>query len=264
MDTASLESVVDIKIGQAIDLFRISIAKQAITNVYRDKNFPFAHVDVPIDSLTQSGDLIFDIVEGPQVRIRKINFIGAHAFGQGELAKQIKSATWFPIFAPGKYDPEQVEEDMGSLRKYYSDHGFFDARIGRKLVYSPDQSELQVDFLIDEGARYVIDRVSFAGNSNLSDAQLRTNLKLQPGMFYDAETEQRDVRQIVKDYSPFGFIYAQPGGPGQSDPEYLHIVSQTVFLRQPGRIELLFNIHLKGQAVPARQNHRKGERQEPG
>ena len=242
VDTPSLESVVDLKAGQAIDPFRISIAKQAVINVYRDKNFPFAHVDVPTDPLTQSGDLIFNIVEGPQVRVRKINFIGAHAFGQGELGKQVKTSTWFPIFVPGKYDPEQVEEDMGSLRKFYSDRGFFDVRIGRKLIFSPDQTELQIDFLIDEGPRYVIDRVSFAGNSNLSDAQLRGNLKLQPGMFYDAETEQRDVHQIVKDYSPFGFIYAQPGGPGQNDADYLRINPQTVFLRQPGRIELLFNI----------------------
>jgi outer membrane protein assembly factor BamA len=42
VDTPSLEGVVDLKPGQAIDPFRISLAKQAITNVYRDKNFPFA------------------------------------------------------------------------------------------------------------------------------------------------------------------------------------------------------------------------------
>ncbi|HEY2588295.1 MAG TPA: outer membrane protein assembly factor BamA [Tepidisphaeraceae bacterium] len=242
VDTPSLQGVVDLKPGQAIDLFRVSLAKQAITNVYRDKNFPFAHVDVPIDPLTQKGELIFQIVEGPQVRVRKINFVGAHAFSQGRLMDQIKTRTWFPIFNAGKYDEEQVEEDMGAIRRFYSDHGFFDVRVGRKLIFSPDQSELQIDFLIDEGARYVIDRVSFAGNSNLSDAQLRPLLKLQPGMYYDAETEQRDVNQVVKAYSPFGFIYAQPGSPGQGDPDYLHILPQQVFLKEPGRLELLFNI----------------------
>jgi outer membrane protein insertion porin family len=242
VDTPSLEAVVDLKPGQAIDLFRVSLARQAITNVYREKNFPFAHVDVPMDSLTQKGELIFQVVEGPQVRVRKINFVGAHAFSQGRLQDQIKSKTWFPIFNAGKYDEEQVEEDMGAIRRFYSDHGFFDVRVGRKLIFSPDQSELQIDFLVDEGVRYVIDRVTFAGNSNLSDAQLRPLMKLQPGMFYDAETEQRDVNQIVKSYSPFGFIYAQPGSPGQADPDYLRIQPQQVFLKEPGRIELLFNV----------------------
>ena len=79
VDTKALEDVIDLKVGQAIDAFRISLAKQAITNVYRDKNFPFAHVDVPEDPLTRSGELTFQIVEGPQVRIRSINFVGAHS-----------------------------------------------------------------------------------------------------------------------------------------------------------------------------------------
>jgi outer membrane protein insertion porin family len=242
VDTASLESVTDLKAGQAIDPFRISLAKQAIANVYRDKNFPFAHVDVPNDPLTQRGELIFNIVEGPQVRIRNINFVGAHFFSQGKLADQIKTSTYILIFRPGKYDAEQVEEDMGAIRKYYTDHGFFDVRVGRKLIFSPDQSELQIDFVIDEGQRYVVDRVTFSGNSSLSDAQLRPEIKLAPGMFFDDETQQRDVKELVKAYSPFGFIYAQPGQPGQGDPDYLHISPQTVFLPQPGRVELLYNI----------------------
>ena len=242
VDTPALEAVADVKVGQAIDAFRISLARQAITTVYRDKNFPFAHVNVPNDPLTQRGELIFEIVEGPQVRIRNITFVGAHFFTQGKLADQIKSKTWFPIFTPGKYDVEQVDEDIGALRKYYTDHGFFDVKVGRKLIYSPDQSEMQIDFLIDEGLRYVVDRVAFSGNSKLSDAQLRSGLKLQPGMFFDDETEQRDVKQIVSAYSPFGFIYAQPGQPGQGDPDFLHIAPQTVFLPQPGRVELLYNV----------------------
>jgi outer membrane protein assembly factor BamA len=242
VDTKALEDAADIKVGQAIDSFRISIAKQAIANVYHEKNFPFAHVEVPTDPLTQRGELIFNVVEGPEVRIRKINFIGAHAYSADTLKGKIKTATYFPIFGSGKYDPELVEQDMGALRKYYADRGYFDVRVGRKLVVSPDQTEVQLDFVIDEGVRYMIDRVTFAGNSKLSDAQLRPNLKLAPGRYFDQETEDRDIKQMVKDYSPFGFIYAQPGLPGQGDPDFLHISTQTVFLPEPGRIELLYNI----------------------
>lgn len=240
VDTATLQSVVDLKVGQAIDTFRIALAKQAIVNTYRDKNFPDAHVDVPHDPLTARGEVIFDIVEGPQVRIRNIRFIGAHSFSPGQLGDQIKTQTWFPIFRPGKYDPEQVEEDMGALRKYYQDHGFFDVRVGRKLIYSPDNTELQIDFVIDEGPRYVVQRVTFEGNQALSDVQLRKDQRLVPGMFYSAETVQRDVRQMVNSYSPFGYIYA----PMQPSEDYLHIEPQAVFLLdQPGRVELLYHIH---------------------
>lgn len=244
VDTKALQDVIDLKVGQAIDAFRISLARQSITNIYRDRNFPFAHVDVPEDPQTRSGDVIFQIVEGPQVRIRNIRFVGAHSFSQAKLMEQVKTKTWIPIFSPGKYDSEQVEEDIGSLRRFYADRGFFEVRVGRKLIFSPDQSELQIDFLIDEGPRYIIDRVSFSPGLSLPDAQLRANLKLQQGMYFDQETVDRDIKQIVNAYSPLGYIYAQPGQPGQNDPDYLHITAEHVFYyKQPGRMELLYEIH---------------------
>ena len=243
VDTPTLESVSDLKVGQAIDSFRISLAQQAIVNTYRDKNFPEAHVDVPTDPLTQRGELIFSIVEGPQVRIRKINFIGAHYFSANQLQDKIRTNTWLPIFRPGKYDPEIVEEDMGAIRRQYSDHGFFDVRVGRKLIYSPDNTELQIDFLIDEGPRYVVEQVAFEDNQALSDARLRADLKLREGMYYDFDTVQRDVKQIVKGYSKFGFIYFAPGQGGANDPDYFRVEPQEVFLAAPGRIKLLYRIH---------------------
>jgi outer membrane protein insertion porin family len=241
VETTALQGVVDIKVGQAVDWFRISLARQAIANLYRDKNYPFSHVDVPTDAITQRGELIFNIVEGPHVEVRNIRFVGAHSFAEDELRKQVKSATWFPIFSAGKYDSDQVDQDMGALRKYYKDHGFFDIRVGRKLIVSPDQTELQIDFIIDEGVRYIVDHIAFAGNKKLSDVTLRNGLNLRPGRSFDAELAQRDVQEIVKKYSPLGYIYIAPGM-GRSDPDYLTISAQPVFLREPGRIEMLYVI----------------------
>lgn len=241
IDTAALEAASDIKAGQASDFFRISLAKQAIANLYRDKNYPFARVDVSTDAVAKRGELAFNIVEGPQVRVRNIRFLGAKSFADDELRKQVKSSTWFPVFAAGKYDADQVEQDMGSLREFYTNHGFFDVRVGRKLIFSPDQSELQIDFVIDEGPRYVVDHIAFSGNAKLGDAELREGLNLKPGRFYDKELAQRDVQEIVRRYSPLGYIYAAPGT-GRRDPDYLKIESQPVFLREAGRIEMLYRI----------------------
>src|SRR5439155_3614202 len=62
-----------IKVGEANDRFRISLAKQAIEAFYRDRNFPFAHVDVDAQRLV-GGDLVFIFTEGPTARIRKVKF----------------------------------------------------------------------------------------------------------------------------------------------------------------------------------------------
>ena len=243
VETSALETASDLKVGQAIDTFRISLAKQAVLNTYREKNYPFARVDVPTGPLTERGEVTFDIVEGPKVWVRNIRFLGAVHVTAEDLRAQIKSAIWIPVFNPGRYDSDQVDEDIAAIRRYYEDHGYFDVRVGRKLVFSPDQSELQIDFVINEGIRYVVDRVEFTGNSRLSDVQLRQDLSLTPGRYYDVETRERDVKQIVKDYSPFGFIYVVPLPQVRIDEDYLRIEPQRVVLQQPGRVELLYRIH---------------------
>jgi outer membrane protein insertion porin family len=235
-----------IKVGEANDRFRISLAKQAIEGLYRERNFPFAHVDVDTTQLV-NGDLVFIITEGPNVRIRKVKFIGNRSFTDDRLKGQIQSKSWIWIFRKGNYDPETVEDDVAALRRFYESKGFFDVRIGRKLVWSPDNTELQINFTVDEGQRYYVDQVIFRGNNNLSDSQIRANLKLLEGRPYDADVLSRDVREVIRAYSPFGFIYQQQS----TDPTYLQIGNprdpegpvKKVFHAEAGKVDLIYDIN---------------------
>lgn len=239
ISTDSLKAAADLKEGQAIDSFRIALAKQAIVNQYRDENYPYARVDVPAEPLAQRGELIFDVVEGPQVRIRMVDFIGAKSFDKDRLNAEVKTSSWIFIFRPGKLDLDLLDEDVASLHKFYENHGFFDVRVGRRLIFSPDNTEVEVDFLIDEGRRYMVRNVKFEGNSHLGEAALRQNLKLAPGMAWDDELLKRDVNELVKDYSPLGYIYQ----PASADPDYLRIEHRPVFLQEPGKVDLVYDIH---------------------
>jgi outer membrane protein insertion porin family len=239
VDTSDLQGAIDLTEGQAIDPFRISLARLAIENYYHDKNYSFAHVKVDQTALREDGQLVFQIVEGPQVRIRNVSYRGNATFPAGRLNDQIASKPWIWIFRAGTYRPTQVDDDVAAIREYYNQHGFFDARVGRKLIWSPDMSELEIRFLIDEGARYRVKKVLFRGNQRLSDKQLREKLKLTEGQFYDAEGLQRDVRELVRAYSPFGYIY----DPHSQNPDYLHIDDRTVFLKDPAEVELVYSIH---------------------
>jgi len=168
-----LQKDIDLKVGEAIEQFRISLARRAIVNALRNKNHPFAHVNVNMDDLTRTGDLVFNIVEGPPVTIRNINFVGGNSYTYGTLNDTVKTTRWWWIFNAGTYDPDQVEEDVAALEHFYRGKGFFDVKVGRKLIFSPDQTEMQIDFLITEGVRYKVDRVSFVGNINVTEAALR-------------------------------------------------------------------------------------------
>src|SRR5205814_1165177 len=74
VETGKIQDVVDLREGEAIDNFRINLARQSIETLYKEKNFPFAHVEVPGEPLAEKGELVFNVVEGPNVRVRKVTF----------------------------------------------------------------------------------------------------------------------------------------------------------------------------------------------
>ncbi len=245
IDTEELLKTVDLKVGDAIDLFRISLARRTIVTALREKNHPFAHVNVDMDEVTRTGNLIFNVVEGQPVTIRNIEFVGARSFTYGRLKDQIKSSRWWWILNPGNLDLDEVEQDVASLRHFYQSEGYFDVKVGRMLIYSPDQTEVQIDFLIEEGIRYKVGQIKFIGNKNVSVARLRKDLNLTEGQYFDDEILQRDIRQIVKAYSPLGYIY----DPRSPDPNYLQIGKPsypfailTVPHMQPGVVDLVYEI----------------------
>ena len=115
-----------------------------------------------------------------------------------KIKEQVKTKPSFLFFSSGVFDPEQLDADVASIRRYYENHGFFDARVGRKVVVSPDQKEVQVEYVIDEGRRYVVDRISFRGNHDdrVTEDVLRKDLKMTEGRFYDEDLVKRDIVRL--------------------------------------------------------------------
>jgi len=243
IDTQTLLNTIDLAEGEAIDPFRLSLARQAIVSLYQSKNFPYAGVDFDRESLARTGELTFLVTEGPNVRVRKVDFVGNESFSDDRLKDQVQTKYWIWIFRPGTFDRETLDDDVAALRRYYESKGFFDVKVGRKVTESPDQTEVRVTFMIDEGPRYTVERVTIRGNKMLSEQELLSKLKLTAGKPYDGSILARDVREIVRAYSPFGFIYQ----PGSDDPNYLRIGKRgepvrRVFRQQQGKVELVYDI----------------------
>lgn len=233
-----LRASIDLRPGEAVDGFRMAVARRAIEALYRRQNFSFAQVIISSKELEENSRVVFEITEGPRVHVRNVQFVGLRSFAADELKDQIQTQTWFPLLRDGTYDPDVVDDDVATLRRFYEQKGFFDARVGRRIVFSPSLEEVQVDFLIDEGPRYVVTRISFKGNTSLSEEELKRSLRTRVGDPYDSDRIRRDVRELVRRYSPLGFIFEEQS----NDPDYLRITPRTVFAMTPGEVEVVFDI----------------------
>jgi outer membrane protein assembly factor BamA len=115
-DDATLRNAIELRKGESIDTFRLRLAENAIQGLYRNANYPFARARVLPGPLSERGDVVFEVVEGPNVRIRNVDFKGAGHFDEATLKGRIKTQAWMFILSPGRYDPEQIEQDMAALR----------------------------------------------------------------------------------------------------------------------------------------------------
>jgi outer membrane protein insertion porin family len=244
VDTVTLRNVVNLTPGEAVDSFRLGLAREAIQRVYQGRNYPYVNVTVDEDELSRNGIVVFNVTEGPRVRVRKVRILGNRSYSNSRIKDEIRTKAWFPFFVSGRLDPEQVERDVAAVRQFYENNGFFDARVGRKIIVGPDQEEVMVDFVIDEGPRYRVEKVSFrdvnGGKLTIPEAELRENLNLTEGAVYSNELVRRDVRELVKAYSPLGVIYLPQEIGGE---EYLRIREERVFRREPGTVEIVYVIN---------------------
>lgn len=238
-EDAKLSDTIDLQLGQAIDPFRLGQAREAMERFYRSRNYTYAHIEIPQDELAK-GDVVFKIIEGPKVYVRRVQILGNHSYPDDKLKDEIKTKSWFPIFVQGLYDPDQVESDVAAIRQFYEQRGFFDVKVGRKIVVNADQTEVMVTFLVDEGSRYVVGRISFKGNISVPEKDLREGLKQSPGRPYNADTVRRDIRLMVKAYSAQGgFLFV----PGSNNPDYLHIEPRQVFHNDSAVVDLVYEIN---------------------
>ena len=95
------------------------------------------------------------------------------------LKTQIKSKPgYLRYFFGGNVSRDVIEEDIQRLTAYYRNLGYFQARIARELIYDDSGRWLTINFIIDEGPRYVVRDLSIVGNTIFNKELIQEKLKL--------------------------------------------------------------------------------------
>lgn len=192
-----------------LDPARLETARAAIEQRYHDRSFYFASVEIDPVALRDQRLVIFDIVEGPRIRVRGIRFEGNDAFGAFRLRQQIRTSAAFLFFTRGKLDEQTLADDVVRLRSFHRDQGYLDAEVAARLDWSEDRTRVRPVFVIDEGPRYHVVGVEFRGNTIYADRELVDRLQMTAGEAYTALGLRRDVDAIRDAYGEIGFLNAE-------------------------------------------------------
>lgn len=195
-------------ISDSLNRFSIESGRKALSEKYRSKGYHFAVIELDTEALGNQ-QVIYRIVEGPQVKVTKIKFKGRKHFTGFRLKRFIgSSARFWPIVA-GYIDVEQIDRDVQAIRNLYVSEGFLDVQVGRVLEFSDDKKTATVMFAIDEGPRFRIDRIIFEGSTVFSDSELARRIKLRRGKFFTAAYLRQDIKTLEDTYGELGYIDAR-------------------------------------------------------
>ncbi|VTS05695.1 outer membrane protein assembly factor BamA [Tuwongella immobilis] len=233
----NLDETTGLKRGAPLSPLSNQNAVQALKRYYESKGRIWA--DVKLVEGNKLGDtrVVFDIIEGPEVKVGSIQFVGNSFVGTEQLKLQLASSKAFLGRLGGTYVPQQIDLDISKLQDYYRMLGFHAVKINRQLEFYENYTYVKITFHINEGPRYQVGRVQIEGNKSFSEDTLRQNIELQPGKWYDRQVVQADMARLKAYHGYTGRetiinekIYESESQPGTVNVHY------EIVEREPARV----------------------------
>jgi outer membrane protein insertion porin family len=184
------------------------VAAQKIEQLYHSKGYYFCQVHLAEGGKPEDTRVVFQITEGPVVRVKKLNIVGAQFVSATRLpygAKTDTSDLMFGFFG-SEYSPQEIEQDIGKIIDYYRGFGYFDVKVSKMVKPTPDMSGVEVTLVVEEGPRYLVREIRVAGNKQLNNEILLAHNTLKPGQNYNEAEMKAGLKKMQDEYGQRGII----------------------------------------------------------
>ena len=188
---------------------------QRIIELYRRNGKFAARVDPQIIQRPQNRvDLIFSITDGPTTGVSRINFTGNKVFDSDTLSGQIatEESRWWKFFATNdNYDPDRLQFDQESLRRYYVNRGYADFKVVSAVAQlTPNRESFYLNFTVSEGVRYRFGKITVDSKiKELPGARLRPLVTARDGDIYSQEAVQKAIDALTNAAGTQGYAFAE-------------------------------------------------------
>ncbi|MEO8681799.1 MAG: outer membrane protein assembly factor BamA [Vicinamibacterales bacterium] len=219
IDEKMKELGISLRLDSFLDMTVVRRVQGLVKSFMAEKGYEFAEVTPSVEPLPTGPKLVkvvFDVKEGPKVKVRTLNFDGNTAVSDRALARQMKStkAHGFLSFITGKgtYQESKFDEDSDKIVEYYRNKGYIEARVGRPEIKtiedSADQQTRWVELKIpvDEGPRYRVGEFEFDGNKVIKSEFLRPLFKLKAGDWYTEKNVRKGLEKAREVYGGGGYF----------------------------------------------------------
>ena len=228
----TLSKEAKLKAGGPLDPFAVEEARSRLEAYYKEKGFANARVSLSEGSKATDERVVFVINEGSKQTILWTSFEGNTIASEARLRTQIKSKQGVVWLFGGEVNRRQIKEDEDRLIDYYHRLGFFRARVGSFIEehsFSEQRDWVSLKFVIDEGPRYSVRKLSVIGNKRIDTAEIQRVIELREGEPYRDDRMRRDQNAIKDRYGAVGHVFAD-------------VKPEIIFDEEPGHLDLIYRI----------------------
>ncbi len=204
--------------GQIVNPQDLSTLVYDVRKKYEEKGYLLAKINPELEPVADTAgapvNLVVNIDEGKEVKIKSITFSGNHAFSSGDLRgamKDTKEAVWWMFWQSAKFDKKKFEKDKQNIVDFYREHGYIDASIvSDSIWYGPRKENMFIHINVYEGKKYYIRKITWEGNTRFPTSILNEHLGLKPGEVFD-EVKFDDNLRGNKDQTDVASLYLDTG-----------------------------------------------------
>lgn len=179
LDDSVLAAAAGVRVGDPLQPGGLTAAEAAVASRYAAAARPDAVVKArAVPSGTGTVKVVLSIDEKRRVGVEALWFEGNEAFSDATLGSVVRTrptGLFSRLTGTDAYDLNKLEADREAIKAWYVSKGYADVRVSAADVDRPAGRGFSVGFRIEEGPRYVLDRVTV--DSTVGDFPIRPRLR---------------------------------------------------------------------------------------
>lgn len=180
----------------------------------RYKNKGFAQIkinyDIKVDKISSTKKVMFNIDEGPQVKIHKIEVIGQLS-DKSKTYEQFIRYNSSKLIASGYFKSEDIKNGRDNLITHLRNQGYFKARhLSTTFKYKDrDKSLIVASITINEGPLTRVGKVHFTNAKSFPHKELINQVQLKNKSPLHLNKLESSLKSLIDFYKQNGFLEAR-------------------------------------------------------
>ncbi|MEO7095442.1 MAG: POTRA domain-containing protein, partial [Polyangiales bacterium] len=264
-DTDKLREEIEVKENTVLSIPAVRRSVQKIKDKYAEKGFFLATVTSEIvPQKDNEATVKFVIVEGTEVTIKSITFVGNYHIPDEELRAVMLSAQggFLGLGSGATYRKDVFERDVLMLQALYSDRGYLAISVSTpRVMLTPDREGIEVSIIMEEGPKFTVKKLDiYEKDAEGNEVEpiggrkkLRALVAMKAGDVFNRALLIKDLAAVKTLYKDSGYANVEADPQTQLDFEKKEVSITVPIHRGPlvhiGRIEMRGNTKTSDKVI---------------